>query len=114
MALDKSICKWHLLLLLLPQILAWLHLWENLVEQLLESYVLLLNLYCSLFLCHCSLYSLLPSILSLLGYELTGLARGGEQVSRLKRNYAKAVELLVELASLQVSLARLVNHAEHV
>jgi len=36
------------------------------------------------------------------GYELTGLARGGEQVSRLKRNYAKAVELLVELASLQV------------
>lgn len=36
------------------------------------------------------------------GYELTGLARGGEQLSRLKRNYAKAVELLVELASLQV------------
>uniref|UniRef100_A0A8D2ZLC4 V-type proton ATPase subunit D n=1 Tax=Scophthalmus maximus TaxID=52904 RepID=A0A8D2ZLC4_SCOMX len=35
-------------------------------------------------------------------YELTGLARGGEQVSRLKRNYARAVELLVELASLQV------------
>uniref|UniRef100_A0A668A5R2 V-type proton ATPase subunit D n=1 Tax=Myripristis murdjan TaxID=586833 RepID=A0A668A5R2_9TELE len=35
-------------------------------------------------------------------YELTGLARGGEQLSRLKRNYAKAVELLVELASLQV------------
>lgn len=44
----------------------------------------------------------IPSILSLLGYELTGLARGGEQLSRLKRNYAKAVELLVELASLQV------------
>lgn len=37
-----------------------------------------------------------------LGYELTGLARGGEQLSRLKRNYARAVELLVELASLQV------------
>lgn len=36
------------------------------------------------------------------GYELTGLARGGEQLSRLKRNYARAVELLVELASLQV------------
>uniref|UniRef100_A0A3P8R371 V-type proton ATPase subunit D n=1 Tax=Astatotilapia calliptera TaxID=8154 RepID=A0A3P8R371_ASTCA len=35
-------------------------------------------------------------------YELTGLARGGEQLSRLKRNYARAVELLVELASLQV------------
>lgn len=37
-----------------------------------------------------------------LGYELTGLARGGEQLAKLKRNYAKAVELLVELASLQV------------
>lgn len=36
------------------------------------------------------------------GYELTGLAQGGERLSRLKRNYAKAVELLVELASLQV------------
>jgi len=36
------------------------------------------------------------------GYELTGLARGGEQLAKLKRNYAKAVELLVELASLQV------------
>lgn len=42
-------------------------------------------------------YSHCPS-----GYELTGLARGGEQLSRLKRNYARAVELLVELASLQV------------
>lgn len=40
--------------------------------------------------------------LCLPGYELTGLARGGEQLSRLKRNYARAVELLVELASLQV------------
>lgn len=39
------------------------------------------------------------------GYELTGLARGGEQLSRLKRNYARAVELLVELASLQVGSA---------
>uniref|UniRef100_A0A2I3GZF4 V-type proton ATPase subunit D n=1 Tax=Nomascus leucogenys TaxID=61853 RepID=A0A2I3GZF4_NOMLE len=36
-------------------------------------------------------------------YELTGLARGGEQLAKLKRNYAKAVELLVELASLQSS-----------
>lgn len=42
------------------------------------------------------------SSLCLLGYELTGLAKGGEQISRLKRNYARAVELLVELASLQV------------
>lgn len=41
--------------------------------------------------------------LVLSGYELTGLARGGEQLAKLKRNYAKAVELLVELASLQVS-----------
>ena len=38
-------------------------------------------------------------------YKLTGLARGGEQLAKLKRNYAKAVELLVELASLQVSPA---------
>uniref|UniRef100_A0A8C0IEI1 V-type proton ATPase subunit D n=1 Tax=Bubo bubo TaxID=30461 RepID=A0A8C0IEI1_BUBBB len=36
-------------------------------------------------------------------YELTGLARGGEQLAELKRNYAKAVELFVQLASLQTS-----------
>lgn len=50
------------------------------------------------------IYSLTKNVvwLVLSGYELTGLARGGEQLAKLKRNYAKAVELLVELASLQV------------
>ena len=38
-------------------------------------------------------------------YELTGLSRGGEQLSKLKRKYYKAVELMVELASLQVMTA---------
>lgn len=36
------------------------------------------------------------------GYELTGLSRGGQQVSKCQEVYAKAVKLLVELASLQV------------
>lgn len=63
------------------------------------------------------IYSLTKNVvwLVLSGYELTGLARGGEQLAKLKRNYAKAVELLVELASLQVrpaeaSLAWLLSH----
>ena len=38
---------------------------------------------------------------------LTGLSRGGQQIDRLKKNYAKAVELLVELASLQTSFVTL-------
>ncbi|CAH8469948.1 unnamed protein product [Dicrocoelium dendriticum] len=40
-------------------------------------------------------------------YELTGLSGGGQQIDRLKKNYAKAVELLVELASLQTSFITL-------
>jgi len=41
------------------------------------------------------------------GYEYTGLARGGQQIDRLKKNYNKAVELLVQLASLQTSFVTL-------
>ncbi|KAJ3227274.1 H(+)-transporting V1 sector ATPase subunit D [Clydaea vesicula] len=34
-------------------------------------------------------------------FELTGLGRGGQQIQRCKDTYSKAVEVLVELASLQ-------------
>ena len=40
-------------------------------------------------------------------YELAGLARGGQQMAIVKKNYQKAVELLVELASLQTSFITL-------
>ena len=40
-------------------------------------------------------------------YELAGLARGGQQLGKLKKNYQKAVTLLVELASLQTSFTTL-------
>lgn len=35
------------------------------------------------------------------------MARGGQQIDRLKKNYAKAVEILVQLASLQTSFVTL-------
>ena len=40
-------------------------------------------------------------------YELAGLARGGHAVANMKKNYQKAIELLVDLASLQTSFVTL-------
>ena len=40
-------------------------------------------------------------------FQLTGLSRGGQQVARCKEYYAKAVALLVDLASLQTSFVTL-------
>ena len=36
-------------------------------------------------------------------FSLTGLGRGGQKVQKCKETYAKAIETLVDLASLQVS-----------
>lgn len=58
------------------------------------------------------------------GYELTGLAQGGQRLAEVKKNYWEAVKILVELATLQTAflvlddvikvLNRRVNVLEHV
>lgn len=39
--------------------------------------------------------------------EFAGLARGGQQLAKIKKNYANAIQLLVDLASLQTSFITL-------
>ena len=40
-------------------------------------------------------------------YELTGIARGGQVLSKMKKCFLQAVKLLVELASMQTSFITL-------
>ena len=51
---------------------------------------------------HCSYCVLLST-----GFDMLGLARGGQGVSRIKDQYLKAISILVELASLQTSFVTL-------
>lgn len=39
--------------------------------------------------------------------DLTGLSRGGQQMKKLRDNYEKAIEVLIDLASLQTSFIAL-------
>jgi V-type H+-transporting ATPase subunit D len=68
--------------------------------------------------------SLLIRLTGIVDFNLTGLGRGGQQVLRSREIYAKALETLVELASLQTAFTildeviratnRRVNAIEHV
>lgn len=40
-------------------------------------------------------------------YELTAIARGGQQLTKLKKYYVQAVKLLIDLASMQTSFITL-------
>lgn len=49
-------------------------------------------------------YALIP--MSYTEFQLTGLSRGGQQIQKARETYKKALQTLVELASLQVSPLR--------